>query len=90
MPVGVAPAAAASSSTACCVERRLLRLRWQKRLHLGLVRQVGDDVLVGLQPPQDVGPHQLAQRAVGVVRAASARRLVKPVNCFADAEQARD
>ena len=38
-------------------------------LHLGLVRQVGDDALVGLQPPQDVGAHQVAQRLIGIVRA---------------------
>ena len=50
------------------VERRLLARQVAERLHLGLVRQIGDDGLVGLQPPQDVRPHQLAQRRVRVVR----------------------
>ena len=49
------------------IERRLLAGELAERLHLGLVRQVGDDRLVGLQPPQDVGPHQLAQRPVRIV-----------------------
>ena len=50
------------------VERRLLAAQRAERLHLGLVGQVGDDALVGLQAPQNVGAHQLAQRAVGIVR----------------------
>ena len=51
------------------VERGLLAAELAVRLDLGLVGQVGDDGLVGLQAPQDVRPHQVAQRAVGVVRA---------------------
>ena len=50
------------------VERRLLAAQWTEGLHLGLVRQVGDDALVGLQAAQDVGAHQIAQRRVGGVR----------------------
>ena len=65
-----------STSSSCCassshrllVERRLLAAQGAEGLHLGLVGQVGDDALVGLQAPQDVGAHQIAQRAVGVVR----------------------
>ena len=34
--------------------------------HLGLFGQVGDDVGIGLQPAQDVGPHQLPQAAEGL------------------------
>jgi hypothetical protein len=33
-------------------------------LQLGLVRQVGDHRFVGLQATQDIGTHQLAQRAI--------------------------
>ena len=50
------------------VERGLLAAQQAERLHFGLVRQVRDDALVGLHAPQDVGAHQLAQRAVGIVR----------------------
>ena len=50
------------------VERRLLAAQETEGLHLGLVGQVGDDALVGLQAPQDVGTHQIAQRPVGIVR----------------------
>ena len=49
------------------VQRRLPAAEAAQRLDLGLVGQIGDDRLVGLHPAQDVGPHQLAQRAVGVV-----------------------
>ena len=49
------------------VQRRLLAAEVAMRLDLGLVGQVGDDRLVGLHAPQDVGPHQLAQRPVRVV-----------------------
>ena len=45
------------------VQRGLRLAQAAAGLDLGLVRQVGDDPLVGLQPPQDVGPHQRAQRA---------------------------
>ena len=44
------------------VERGLLAAQLAEGLDLGLVGQIGDDALVGLQPPQDVGPHQIAQR----------------------------
>ena len=37
-----------------------------ERLDLGLVRQVGDDALVGLQASENVGPHQLTQRRIGI------------------------
>ena len=50
------------------VERGLLAAELAEGLDLGLVGQIGDDGLVGLEAPQDVGPHQVAQRAVGVVR----------------------
>ena len=49
------------------IERRLPAAELAIRRDLGLVGQVGDDRAVGLHPPQDVGPHQLAQRAVGIV-----------------------
>ena len=50
------------------VQRRLPARQPAQRLDLGLVGQVGDDRLVGFHPAQDVGPHQLAQRAVGIMR----------------------
>ena len=50
------------------VEGGLLAAELAKRLHFGLVRQIRDHGLIGLQPPQNVGPHQLAQRAIGIVR----------------------
>ena len=49
------------------VERCLLAAELAEGLHLGLVGQVRNDRLVGLQPPQNVRPHQLAERAVRVV-----------------------
>ena len=52
------------------VERGLFAAELAEGLDLGLVGQIGDDRLVGLQTPQDVGPHQLAQRPVRVVRLA--------------------
>ena len=50
------------------VERRLLAAQGAEGLHLGLVGQVGDDALVGLEAAQDVGTHQIAQRRVRVLR----------------------
>jgi hypothetical protein len=50
------------------VERRLLAAQGTKGIHLGLVGQIGDDALVGLQAPQDIGTHQIAERSVGVMR----------------------
>ena len=50
------------------VERGLLAAERAERFELGLVRQVRDHRLVGLQSPQNVWPHQFAQRAVGIVR----------------------
>ena len=49
------------------IQRGLLAAQGAVSLHLGLVGKVGDDALVGLQSPEDVGPHQIAQRAVRVV-----------------------
>ena len=46
------------------VERRLRLGERAPGPHLGLVRQIGDDALVGLEPPQDVGPREGAQRTV--------------------------
>ena len=46
------------------VERRLRFGQRTPGAHLGLVGQVGNDALVRLQPPQDVGPREGAQRAV--------------------------
>ena len=51
------------------VERRLLAAQGAEHVHLGLVRQVRDDALVGLHAAQDVGAHQVAQRPVGIVGA---------------------
>jgi hypothetical protein len=50
------------------IERRLLASQVAEGPQLGLVRQVGDDGLVGLQPAQDVRTHECAQWGVGVVR----------------------
>ena len=44
------------------IQRRLPPGERAERRHLGLLRQVGDDAFVGLEPPQDVGPHQAPQR----------------------------
>ena len=49
------------------VEGRLLAAQGTMRLDLGLVRQVGDDRLVRLHPAQDIGAHQVAQGAIGIV-----------------------
>ena len=49
------------------VEGRLLPAELAKRFDLGLVRQVRDHRFIGLQPPQDVGPHEFAQWAIGIV-----------------------
>ena len=50
------------------IERRLFFARQlAEGLELGLVRQVGDDALVGLQAAQDVRTHQCSQRCVRVV-----------------------
>ena len=50
------------------VKRRLLAAQGAEGFHLGLVGQVGNDALVGLQAPQDIGAHQVAERAVRVMR----------------------
>src|SRR5262249_48056508 len=50
------------------VERRLLATERAERLELSLVREVSDDRLVGLEPPQDVRPYQLAQWTEGASR----------------------
>ena len=44
------------------VEGRLVLAQRAVGFHLRLIREVGDHPLVGLQPPQDVGPHEVAQR----------------------------
>ena len=44
------------------VEGRLVLAQRAVGFHLRLVREVGDHPLVGLQPPQDVGPHEVPQR----------------------------
>ena len=60
------PSAASSrrarSSTAL-VQRRLLLRQSALGAHFGLLGQVGDDGRIGLQPPQDVRPHEPPQRA---------------------------
>ena len=50
------------------VEGSLLPAELAKRFHFGLVRQVRDHRFIRLQPPQNVGPHELAQWAIGIVR----------------------
>jgi len=65
------------------VERRLLGAELAERLNLGLVRQIGDDRLVGLHAPQNIRPHQFAQWAEGVM-GSRARCLVKLVNSLAE------
>src|SRR5260370_5876986 len=50
------------------VEGSLLPAELAKRFHLGLVRQIRDHRFIGLQPPQNVGPHQFAQWAIGIMR----------------------
>ena len=47
------------------VEGRLLAAQVAVGRHLGLVGQVGDHPLVGLQPAEDVGPDERAQRLIG-------------------------
>ena len=46
------------------VKRRLLLGQAAIGLHFGLVRQIGDHALVGLQPAQNVRLHQRAQRLI--------------------------
>src|SRR5260370_8907179 len=55
------------------VEGSLLPAELAKRFHFGLVRQVRDHRFIGLQPPQNVGPHEFAQSAIGTLR-----RIPKP------------
>ena len=50
------------------VERGLLAAQQAERLHFRLVGEVGDDALVGLEAAQNIGPHQLAERAVRIMR----------------------
>ncbi len=50
------------------VKRRLLAAQGAEGSYLGLVGQVGNNALVGLQTPQDVGAHQVTQRTEGVMR----------------------
>src|ERR1700687_1847560 len=47
------------------VKRRLRGAQVTKRFHLGFVGQIGDHRLVGLEAPQDIRAHELAQRSVG-------------------------
>src|SRR5208283_6225526 len=49
------------------VKRCLRAAELAERLDLGLVGQIGNDRLVGLQTPQNIRPHQLTQRAVWIV-----------------------
>src|ERR1700730_1681142 len=51
------------------VKGGLLAAQESERLPLGLVGQVRDDALVGLQSPQNIGAHQIAERTVWVLRA---------------------
>src|SRR5215470_9262835 len=53
------------------VERRLSAAQRAEGFDLGLVGQVRDDVLVGLQAPQNIGAHQVAQRAIWIMRPVS-------------------
>ena len=50
---------------AVLVERGLPAAESAIGLDLGLLREVGDDGAIGLEAPQDVGPHEIAQRSVG-------------------------
>ena len=52
------------------IERRLLAGQMAEGLDLGLVGQIGDDALVGLEAAQDIGLHQPAQRRIGDMAAA--------------------
>src|SRR6266849_3812882 len=47
------------------VKRRLRGAQVAERSHLGLVGQIGDHRLVGLEAPQDIRAHELAKRSVG-------------------------
>jgi len=61
------------------IEGRLLARQLAESPHFGLVRQVGDDGLVGLQAPQDVWPDQRAKRCVRIrVRSSSTRATSTP------------
>ena len=44
------------------VEGRLVLAQRTVGFHLRLVREIGDDPFVGLQPPQNVGSHEISQR----------------------------
>ena len=50
------------------VQRRLLAAQGAECLHLGLVGQVRNDPLVGLHASQNIGAHQIAERAIRVLR----------------------
>ena len=45
------------------VKRSLLAAERAEGLYLGLIGKIRDDALVGLQTPQNIGAHQLAQRS---------------------------
>lgn len=49
------------------IEGSLLAAELAKRFDVGLVRQVRDHCLVGLQSTQNVRSHEFAQRAVRIV-----------------------
>src|SRR6267378_842250 len=57
------------------IKRRLLTTQGAEGFHLGLVGQVGNDALIGLQPSQDIGAHQVAERTVRVMWPVSAMRI---------------
>ena len=83
--VGSRPSVLAASSTASLVERPPgASLKRAVGLHLRLVRQIGDDALVGLQPPQDVGPHQAAAAGRNGVAGAGLQPLDERPNSLAE------
>ena len=70
------------------VQRRLLLGQTAEGLHLGLVGKIGDDALVGLEPAEDIGLHQVPERRIAILLA-----LLQPLDEFLElggrTEQAR-
>ena len=58
-------------------------------LDLGLVGQIGDDALVGLEAAQDIGLHQFSQRRVGDMGSCAASLLTKLAKAFDDPSKPR-
>ncbi len=80
--------ASASSLDQLGVQRRLPLAEPAEGPDFRLVRQIGDDPLVGLQPPEDVRLDKLPQRRVAVLLA-GVERLDELLELLLRAQQAR-